>query len=104
VDEIVRFRALEQGDLVHIVDIQLDLLRGRLADRHIELEVTEEAEQKLAHDGYDPAFGARPLKRLIQREVGDRLATAILEGKAADGDKVTLGVSDGDFAMEFIQT
>ena len=65
VDEIVDFRALEPGDLGRIVDIQLDLLRLRLAERRIDLVVTEAASAKLAHDGYDAAYGARPLKRLI---------------------------------------
>ncbi len=98
-DEIVRFRSLAPEDLAHIVDIQLELLRHRLADRRIHLEVTQAAEAKLAHDGYDAAFGARPLKRLIQREVGDRLARAILEGAVADGQAVTLDVADGEFTL-----
>jgi ATP-dependent Clp protease ATP-binding subunit ClpB len=97
VDEIVRFRALEVGDLTSIVQIQLDHLRDRLGERRITLVVTEEALAKLAHDGYDPAFGARPLKRLIQKQVGDRLAMAILEGKLAEGDTVTLDVVDGEY-------
>jgi ATP-dependent Clp protease ATP-binding subunit ClpB len=88
IDEIVRFRALTTDDLSHIVDIQLAGLRARLAQRRIELVVTKEAEQALAREGFDPAFGARPLKRVIQREIGDRLAMLLLEGKAADGDTV----------------
>ena len=99
VDEIVRFRELTEADLSSIVTIQLGLLRHRLAQRRISLEVTDEALAKLAHDGYDPAFGARPLKRLIQKQVGDRLALGILEGKVAEGDTVTLGVLDGDFSI-----
>jgi len=99
VDDMVRFRALEESDLTAIVEIQLDHLRARLADRRIQLVVTDEAVAKLAHDGYDPAFGARPLKRLIQTQVGDRLAMSILEGKLAEGDTVTLGVVDGDFVV-----
>jgi ATP-dependent Clp protease ATP-binding subunit ClpB len=99
VDEMVRFRSLERQDLGRIVEIQLELLRRRLADRRITLEVTDAATDKLAHDGYDAAFGARPLKRLIQKQVGDRLAMAILEGKVGDGDTVTLGVVDGDFDL-----
>ncbi|MGI9578479.1 MAG: AAA family ATPase, partial [Microthrixaceae bacterium] len=99
VDEIVRFRELEESDLAAIVEIQLGHLHKRLAERRIDLEVTAEALAKLAHDGYDPAFGARPLKRLIQTEVGDRLAMGILEGKLAEGDVVTLGVADGDFSI-----
>jgi ATP-dependent Clp protease ATP-binding subunit ClpB len=99
VDEMVRFRALERQDLGRIVEIQLELLRRRLADRRITLEVTDAATDKLAHDGYDAAFGARPLKRLIQKQVGDRLAMAILEGKVGDGDSVTLDVAAGEFVL-----
>jgi len=99
VDEMVRFRALEPSDLGRIVEIQLDLLRSRLAERRIELEVTDAALQQLAHDGYDAAFGARPLKRLIQKQVGDRLAMSILEGRLVDGDTVTLDVVDGDYTV-----
>ena len=95
VDDIVRFRPLTQADLGRIVSIQLGRLRQRLADRRITLVVTPAAEAKLAADGYDPAFGARPLKRVIQREVGDRLASAILEGRFVDGDTVTVDVTDG---------
>jgi ATP-dependent Clp protease ATP-binding subunit ClpB len=99
VDEIVRFRALEETDLERIVDIQLASLQHRLAERRIALEVSDAAKAKLAHDGYDAAFGARPLKRLIQKQVGDRLAMAILEGTIGDGDKVTLDVADGEFVL-----
>jgi ATP-dependent Clp protease ATP-binding subunit ClpB len=94
VDDIVRFRELSQVDLRRIVEIQLATLKGRLADRRIVLEVTTAAEDVLARDGFDPAFGARPLKRLIQREIGDRLAVAILDGKVADGDHVAIDVDD----------
>ncbi len=97
VDEIVRFRELTEADLTAIVEIQLDHLRGRLAERRITLAVTDAAMAKLAHDGFDPAFGARPLKRLIQQQVGDRLAMSILEGKLAEGDTVTLDAVDGEF-------
>jgi ATP-dependent Clp protease ATP-binding subunit ClpB len=99
VDEIVRFNSLAPGDLGRIVDIQLELLRRRLADRRITLVVTDAARDKLAADGYDAAFGARPLKRLIQKQVGDRLAMALLEGKVGDGDTVTLDVLDGAFEL-----
>lgn len=99
VDDIVRFRALEESDLAGIVEIQLEHLRGRLADRRINLDVTDAALQKLASDGYDPAFGARPLKRLIQREVGDRLSMSILQGEIAEDSTVTLDVDDGEFRV-----
>jgi ATP-dependent Clp protease ATP-binding subunit ClpB len=99
VDDIVRFRPLTEADLGRIVGIQLGRLKKRLADRRITLAVTAAAEAKLASDGYDPAFGARPLKRVIQRELGDRLATAILEGRFGDGDTVTADVVDGRVAL-----
>ena len=95
VDDIVRFRQLTEDDLGHIVEIQLDRLRKRLAERRIELEVTADAAALIAREGYDPAFGARPLKRVIQRELGDRLAMALLEGRYSDGDTVKVD-ADGD--------
>ena len=101
IDDIVRFRALTEDDLGSIVGIQLEGLRSRLAERRISLEVTDAAQHLLAKEGFDPAFGARPLKRVIQREVGDRLAVAILEGKLADGDTVHLDVGpDGELTIE----
>src|SRR5262249_61410378 len=81
VDEIIRFRALTQADLTQIVDIQLRHLRDRVAVRRITLDVTESGKALLAREGYDPVFGARPLKRVIQRDLGDRLALEILGGK-----------------------
>ena len=99
VDEIIRFRALTEADLQHIVGIQLGLLRKRMADRRITLEVTEAAMLHLAHEGYDPSFGARPLKRVIQRQISDPVAVMILEGKVGDGDTVTLDVIDGTLTI-----
>jgi len=95
IDEIVRFRPLTEADLTHIVDIQLDLLARRLEQRRLGLKVTGGAKSALAAHGYDPAFGARPLKRVIQREVGDRLAMAILAGTYTDGDTVVVDVDAG---------
>ncbi|MCB1030284.1 MAG: AAA family ATPase [Acidimicrobiales bacterium] len=94
IDEIVRFRALTAQDLSRIVDIQLVSLRERLAQRRITLVVTPEAEAALARDGFDPAFGARPLKRIIQREIGDALAIAILDGAVSEGDTATFDVGE----------
>ena len=91
----MRFRALTEDDLRHIVDIQLADLPSRLAQRRVALEVTTAAEALLAREGFDPAFGARPLKRVIQREVGDKLAIGILEGRIADGATVTVD-AEGD--------
>ena len=93
VDEIVYFRALTEDDIRHIVDIQLRDLDTRLADRRLTLVVTDAAKAWLANRGYDPVYGARPLKRLIQREISDRLALALLEGQYAEGSTVTVDVS-----------
>ena len=98
-DDIVRFAPLGEGDLIHIVDIQLGLLRDRLAQRRISLADTDAARERLAALGYDPDFGARPLKRLIQRELGDRLAVALLEGQVADGGTATIDVDDDGFRL-----
>ena len=103
IDDIVRFRSLTEADLGRIVDIQLESLVDRLAQRRMVLEVTAPARAKLAADGFDPAFGARPLKRVIQREIADPLALAILEGKYGDGDTVVVDLgaegSDADGAL-----
>ncbi|MDY7100482.1 MAG: AAA family ATPase [Actinomycetota bacterium] len=98
IDEIVRFRSLTEADLNEIVGIQLRHLERRLAQRRMELKVTEAARAHLASVGYDPAFGARPLKRVIQKEVGDPLAMAILEGRYGEGDAVTVD-TDGDHGL-----
>jgi len=92
IDDIVRFRSLTEEDLLEIVDIQLDGLAGRLADRRLTLGVTAEAKLLLASQGFEPAFGARPLKRLIQRLIGDPLAMALLEGEYLEGATVTVAV------------
>jgi ATP-dependent Clp protease ATP-binding subunit ClpB len=94
IDDIVRFRELSEADLVGIVDIQLATLRHRLAARRIALQVTPAAEAAIAKEGFDPAYGARPLKRVIQREIGDRLAMKLLEGEVAEGDEVVVDIDD----------
>jgi ATP-dependent Clp protease ATP-binding subunit ClpB len=99
VDEIIRFRALTEADLGAIVEIQLAHLRERLAERRIGLEVTPAATALLAHEGYDPAFGARPLKRVIQREIGDRAAMLVLEGKVGEGGAIVVDARDGAFEV-----
>jgi ATP-dependent Clp protease ATP-binding subunit ClpB len=95
IDEIVRFHPLSEGDLERIVGIQLQHLRGRLAERRLTLEVTPAAEKLLAQVGYDPDFGARPLRRVIQRQVEDPLALALLEGRYPEGSTVTVDERDG---------
>jgi ATP-dependent Clp protease ATP-binding subunit ClpB len=97
IDEIIRFRSLEREDLAPIVSIQLEGLRARLAARRLSLEVTPAATAWLADHGYDEQYGARPLKRLIQRSIADPLAKAMLEGTYADGDVVVVDfVADTD--------
>jgi ATP-dependent Clp protease ATP-binding subunit ClpB len=96
IDEIVNFRSLTEADLEAVVEIQLRGLAKRLADRRLQLEVTSSAKAWLARRGYDPAFGARPLKRLIQRQISDPLALALLEGRYSDGDLVTVDAPLGD--------
>ncbi len=88
IDDIITFHSLSQADLVQIVEIQLGHLRQLLADRKLGLELTKEAQYHLAEVGFDPAFGARPLKRTIQRELQDPLALAILESKFNEGDTI----------------
>ncbi len=90
VDDTIIFSSLSRDDLVQIVDLQLEKLNLTLADRRITVEATPAARQRLAEVGYDPAFGARPLKRAIQRLVQDPLALRLLEGKLAPGDGVLL--------------
>ncbi|HYT38085.1 MAG TPA: AAA family ATPase, partial [Acidimicrobiia bacterium] len=99
IDEIVRFRRLEQSDMAAIVGIQLQQLAARLAARRLILDVSPEAELWLAERGYDPDFGARPLKRVIQKEVGDRLAMALLEGRYAEGNTVKVDVENGALVL-----
>ena len=86
VDDIIVFRQLSREDLVHIVDLQLERLQGMLAQRHLALEVTPEAKALLAAEGYDPVYGARPLKRVIQRLLQNPIALELLEGNFHDGD------------------
>jgi ATP-dependent Clp protease ATP-binding subunit ClpB len=96
IDDIVRFRALTEDDMLPIVDIQLRSLQKRLADRRLALHVTDDARRYLAEVGYDPAFGARPLKRAIQQHIADKLAVLLLEGKFGEGDTVTVDAIDGE--------
>ncbi|MDX5930345.1 ATP-dependent chaperone ClpB [Acidiphilium acidophilum] len=93
-DEIILFRRLQRSDMATIVDIQLRHLETLLADRKITLHLDQAARDWLANEGYDPVYGARPLKRVIQRSLQNRLATAILAGTIHDGETVTVGVGD----------
>ena len=99
IDEIVRFHPLSEADLERIVTIQLSGLRRRLAERRLALSVTPAAEALLAHAGFDPDFGARPLRRVIQRQVEDPLALALLEGRYPEGSTVTVDAADDAIAL-----
>jgi ATP-dependent Clp protease ATP-binding subunit ClpB len=96
VDEVIVFKALTKEQLRAIVDIQLEGLRRRLGERKIELEVTDAAKELLAERGWDPVYGARPLRRTIQRLLQDRLAMAVLEGRFRDGDRIMVEVENGE--------
>jgi ATP-dependent Clp protease ATP-binding subunit ClpB len=87
-DDVVLFDPLDLDELGQIVDIQVEALAARLVDRRITLVVTDAAREWLAIEGFDPAYGARPLRRLVQREIGDRLARTLLAGEIADGDRI----------------
>jgi ATP-dependent Clp protease ATP-binding subunit ClpB len=96
VDDIIRFRALTEADLERIVKIQLENVRRRLADRRITLDVDDGAMAQLAREGFDPAFGARPLKRVIQREIGDKASMLILGGDVVEGGTIAVRAGGPD--------
>ncbi len=98
-DEVVMFDALTKDELAHIVDLQLALLQKRLVGRRITITVTEAAQHWLAETGYDPAYGARPLRRLIQTAIGDPLARMLIAGEVADGGKVSVDVTEGGLTL-----
>jgi len=100
IDEIVEFRALTREQLADIVELQLEQLRRRLRDRGLELELTAAAKEALAEAGWDPAYGARPLKRAIQRLVENPLALRLLEGEFGDGDTILVDARDGEIVFE----
>ena len=99
VDDIIIFHPLGLEQIGAIVELQLKRLRKLLADRNLSLEISDAAKKKLAEEGYDPAFGARPLKRAIQREIQNPLALAVLEGKFGDGDTISAEVEGEDIVF-----
>jgi ATP-dependent Clp protease ATP-binding subunit ClpB len=99
IDEIVIFSPLGREELARIVEIQLGHLRRRLADKRIELEVTDAAKALLGREGYDPTFGARPLRRTIQRLVQDPLALRLLQREFSEGDTVTVDAHGDEIAF-----
>jgi len=99
VDDIVVFHSLSEEDLKQILEIQLIRLRSRLAERHINIELTPEAAKHLAREGYDPVYGARPLKRAIQKELETPIGRLLLRGEVRDGQTVIVNWKDGKFTF-----
>jgi ATP-dependent Clp protease ATP-binding subunit ClpB len=100
IDEIVLFKPLTLGEIELIVDLMLNQLRERLSDRRIELELTEAAREHIAREGYDPVYGARPLKRYLQRRLETALSRKILSDEITDSSRVLVGVLDGELTFE----
>jgi ATP-dependent Clp protease ATP-binding subunit ClpB len=101
IDEIVVFRALSEPELVQIIDLQLDRVRTRLVDRRITLDVSDSAKRHLVKVGYDPIYGARPLKRAVQRELETQLGRKILGGEVKDGDRVFVDYDERSGTLTF---
>jgi ATP-dependent Clp protease ATP-binding subunit ClpB len=95
VDDIVLFKPLTFAEIKKIVDLQLQLLRERLADRHLELHLTDAAKEFIAREGYDPVYGARPLKRFLQRHVETALSRKLLAGEIRDNSRIVADFKDG---------
>src|SRR5204862_780303 len=102
IDEIILFHPLSASDLRAIVQLQTRALRSMIAERHVDLEISEPALDLLAREGYDPVYGARPLKRLIQRKVVNPLAVKLLAGEIREGAAVRVDVRDGDLQFETV--
>jgi ATP-dependent Clp protease ATP-binding subunit ClpB len=99
VDEIIIFKPLSREQIKKIVNIQLERLRKRLGERRITLQLTPAALELIANEGYDPVYGARPLKRVIQRRIQDPLAMAVLDGKFREGDTVLVDAEKGELVL-----
>jgi ATP-dependent Clp protease ATP-binding subunit ClpB len=98
-DDIVEFDSLDRAQIGKIVDLQVERLIQRVRERGIEVELTDRARELLGNLGYDPTYGARPLKRVIQKRLVDPLALAILEGDFREGDVVRVDAGDGDLVL-----
>jgi ATP-dependent Clp protease ATP-binding subunit ClpB len=99
-DDIVRFEALTREQISEIVDLQVSLVIARVAERGVDVTLTDEAKQLLANMGYDPTYGARPLRRVIQKQLTDRLALALLQGEIHEGDSVAVDAVDGELELK----
>jgi ATP-dependent Clp protease ATP-binding subunit ClpB len=98
-DEIVQFHQLTREEIGHIVDLQVQKLAERVRERGIEIELTDDARTLLGNLGYDPTYGARPLRRVIQKQLIDKLALALLEGEFQAGDRVLVDAADSQLAF-----
>jgi ATP-dependent Clp protease ATP-binding subunit ClpB len=101
VDEIVLFKPLTLAEIEQIVELQIDDVRHRLADRRLELVLTPDACRLIAREGYDPVYGARPLRRWIQREIETRIGRALLAGEIHDGAQAVIDVEDGELQVRW---
>jgi ATP-dependent Clp protease ATP-binding subunit ClpB len=100
-DDIVLFKPLTQAEIEHIVGLMLDDLRARLSERQMKLEITDDARRFIARQGYDPVYGARPLRRFISREVETRIGRALLSGDILDGAVIRIGYADGELTVSY---
>jgi ATP-dependent Clp protease ATP-binding subunit ClpA len=103
IDEVITFRSLTEEDLDEIIEIQLRRLNERLAEQHLRLELTDEAKRQVAREGYDPDYGARPLKRVLQKRVENFLAPKILGGEVFPEDLLRLDFADGEYRLERVE-
>jgi ATP-dependent Clp protease ATP-binding subunit ClpB len=101
-DDIVRFNALSREQVSEIVDLQLQNVVERVAERGVQLEITPAARELLGNMGYDPTYGARPLRRVIQKQLIDKLALALLEGRFHTGESVLADARDGQIVVESV--
>jgi ATP-dependent Clp protease ATP-binding subunit ClpB len=100
VDDVIIFQSLDESEIERIVDIQLEKLKNRLAQQQLTLEVDAVAKKLLASEGYDPQFGARPLKRAVQEHILNPLSMRLLEGEFKPGDKIKVSAKDGELVFE----
>ena len=100
-DEIVLFKPLTLAEIERIVDLMFNDLRTRLADRQMTLEISQDARRYIAQQGFDPVYGARPLRRFISREVETRIGRALLAGDVRDGAVIRVGLADGELTVTY---
>ncbi len=99
IDEIIVFHSLEEKHIAEIVTLMADDLRKRLREQEVEFSLTDAAKAFLAKEGFDPAFGARPLRRAIQKHIEDRLSEELLKGNISKGDQLVIDEKDGDLVV-----